>query len=179
MNKNGVLLAIVLVFVAACGAWYFVVDHNNVPSGSVACTQEAKECPDGSYVGRIGSNCEFAACPNIGNSTSTVTSTQRGAIVEGIVLLGPICPVERIPPDPNCAPKPYQTSITISKNSEPSKIILTIQSNASGTFNTSLPIGKYVFYPTGGSVYPRCDEKLVDVIVGINNITINCDTGIR
>ena len=29
----------------------------------IACTQEAKLCPDGSAVGRIGSNCEFAECP--------------------------------------------------------------------------------------------------------------------
>ncbi len=28
-----------------------------------ACTQEAKQCPDGSYVGRTGPNCEFAPCP--------------------------------------------------------------------------------------------------------------------
>ena len=29
----------------------------------VVCTQDAKLCPDGSYVGRVGPNCEFAACP--------------------------------------------------------------------------------------------------------------------
>ena len=29
-----------------------------------ACTQEAKQCPDGSYVGRTGPNCEFSACPD-------------------------------------------------------------------------------------------------------------------
>ncbi len=28
-----------------------------------ACTMEAKQCPDGSYVGRSGPNCEFAPCP--------------------------------------------------------------------------------------------------------------------
>lgn len=28
----------------------------------VACTMEAKLCPDGSYVGRTGPNCEFQ-CP--------------------------------------------------------------------------------------------------------------------
>ncbi len=28
------------------------------------CTQEAKLCPDGSYVGRVEPNCEFASCPN-------------------------------------------------------------------------------------------------------------------
>lgn len=29
----------------------------------VACTMDAKACPDGSFVGRTGPNCEFAACP--------------------------------------------------------------------------------------------------------------------
>lgn len=29
----------------------------------VACTMDAKMCPDGSYVGRTGPKCEFAACP--------------------------------------------------------------------------------------------------------------------
>ena len=29
----------------------------------VACTEEAKICPDGSAVGRTGPNCEFAPCP--------------------------------------------------------------------------------------------------------------------
>src|SRR3989344_7950690 len=29
----------------------------------VACTQEVKLCPDGSYVGREGPDCEFASCP--------------------------------------------------------------------------------------------------------------------
>ena len=33
------------------------------PSEAVFCTMEAKLCPDGSYVGRTGPNCEFAPCP--------------------------------------------------------------------------------------------------------------------
>ncbi len=33
------------------------------PSG-IACTMEAKLCPDGSSVGRIGPKCEFVACPD-------------------------------------------------------------------------------------------------------------------
>ncbi len=32
-------------------------------SGQVACTQDAKLCPDGSYVSRTGLKCEFATCP--------------------------------------------------------------------------------------------------------------------
>jgi len=40
---------------------------NITPIGNtpVACTMDAKMCPDGSYVGRIGPNCEFAKCPNV------------------------------------------------------------------------------------------------------------------
>jgi hypothetical protein len=38
------------------------------PVEGVSCTMEAKECPDGSYVGRSGPRCEFAACP-INNMT--------------------------------------------------------------------------------------------------------------
>jgi hypothetical protein len=33
-----------------------------------ACTMEAKLCPDGSYVGRTGPNCEFTPCPTRSSS---------------------------------------------------------------------------------------------------------------
>jgi hypothetical protein len=39
------------------------------PTEAVFCTMDAKMCPDGSYVGRSGPNCEFK-CP-VGESTST------------------------------------------------------------------------------------------------------------
>jgi tryptophan-rich sensory protein len=39
------------------------LNGNVKQSGPVACTMEAKLCPDGSAVGRTGPNCEFAPCP--------------------------------------------------------------------------------------------------------------------
>lgn len=41
-------------------------DNQGNSSGNkmTACTMEAKQCPDGSYVGRTGPNCEFALCPS-------------------------------------------------------------------------------------------------------------------
>ncbi len=36
-----------------------------VDDGQVYCTQDAKMCPDGSYVGRTGPKCEFSPCPGI------------------------------------------------------------------------------------------------------------------
>jgi hypothetical protein len=35
-----------------------------VPGNGRMCTQEAKQCPDGSYVSRTGPHCEFAKCPS-------------------------------------------------------------------------------------------------------------------
>lgn len=39
------------------------MDDGTPDEEPVACTMEAKMCPDGSAVGRSGPNCEFAACP--------------------------------------------------------------------------------------------------------------------
>lgn len=40
----------------------------------IACTMEAKICPDGSAVGRTGPNCEFAICPEESASTTKTVS---------------------------------------------------------------------------------------------------------
>lgn len=39
----------------------------------VACTEEAKLCPDGSAVGRTAQNCEFAPCPEIVGIANKIT----------------------------------------------------------------------------------------------------------
>ena len=64
-------LAEILLFVSAivlfAGILYLGSGDSRFPSvpeeDQVFCTQEAKLCPDGSYVGRTGPQCEFAACP--------------------------------------------------------------------------------------------------------------------
>ena len=35
-----------------------------IQESQTVCTDEAKLCPDGSYVSRVGPNCEFAPCPD-------------------------------------------------------------------------------------------------------------------
>src|ERR1035437_9718286 len=242
MNKSFILIVVAIIVVA--GASYFIFKPQpSVQVKQVACSMEAKLCPDGSSVGRSGPNCEFAACPSeityitykntkygfnvslptswtgysIVNGTREVRDVSSGVVVatvptisirhplwtvsvprqdipidiytlgewagiiagkysvsaapippselsrnsqfvfalparynfaylvgfqeveqiiagkplsafeptvsstyqsgiSGTVLLGPTCPVERIPPDPQCAPKPYSTSINILKS---------------------------------------------------------------
>ena len=42
----------------------------------VACTQEAKLCPDGkTFVGRTGPKCEFAACPGVSAANSSIDTS--------------------------------------------------------------------------------------------------------
>ncbi|MBI3274319.1 MAG: hypothetical protein HYZ69_04205 [Candidatus Colwellbacteria bacterium] len=49
----------------------------------IACTQEAKECSDGSYVSRSGPNCEFSACPEMLPSPLPKPSEEQIFLREG------------------------------------------------------------------------------------------------
>lgn len=53
-----VLLSTLIAFIAGG----FLLKDKNL-NNQIACTQEAKQCPDGSYVSRTGPNCEFEKCP--------------------------------------------------------------------------------------------------------------------
>jgi hypothetical protein len=54
-NYYWIISAVIIIFVIA-----IVSQQNSQP---IACTQEAKLCPDGSAVGRVAPNCDFAPCP--------------------------------------------------------------------------------------------------------------------
>lgn len=61
--------------------------------GAVACTMDAKICPDGSAVGRVGPNCEFAACPAAqtpGDGTVVCTDVMKQAEVCPAIY-APVC----------------------------------------------------------------------------------------
>ena len=61
-----ILLVVIVAILAGAGAYFVFTNKNATPAPDpIACTQEARQCPDGSYVGRTGKNCEFAPCPDI------------------------------------------------------------------------------------------------------------------
>lgn len=41
----------------------FFFDQSRKEPAQVACTQEARMCPNGSFVSRTGPHCEFSPCP--------------------------------------------------------------------------------------------------------------------
>ena len=101
--------------------------------------------------------------------------------VRGRVLLGPTCPVERIPRDPGCAERPYATTIQVIVVGSPqSAPYATVKSDADGRYSIVLPPGTYALQPMGGQTLPRCETKEVTIVSGaILEEDLSCDTGIR
>lgn len=67
MNNKGFIALPVLILAVALGiavAGYFGIVPKKGTIGERACTLEAMQCPDASYVGRTGPNCEFL-CPSV------------------------------------------------------------------------------------------------------------------
>lgn len=67
------VLSLVLAALAVVAGILYLAGRNmtepdrGVFQEPVSCTMEAKSCPDGSYVGRTGPDCEFSPCPTGGN----------------------------------------------------------------------------------------------------------------
>lgn len=178
----------------------------NVKPAPVACTQEAKICPDGSSVGRTGPNCAFAECPKTqppvvcpqiakpcpdGSYVSpqgpnceipacaAVKLPQGSSGISGKITLGPTCPVMRQPPDPACDDKPYQATVIV-KTQNGQQEITRFTSQTDGTFSLSLNPGTYLLVPQSANVYPRGIAQVVTVEKNkFTTIIISYDTGIR
>ncbi len=75
---------IIILSIAALGAIGFVAVfiNNNL---NIACTEDAKRCPDGSYVGRNGPRCEFDPCPA---AKSSITEAEAKLIAEKACIKG-------------------------------------------------------------------------------------------
>src|SRR3989344_303537 len=66
-----------VIFLISGGAFYLGKNSPKDSSKQVACTKEAKVCPDGSAVGRTGPNCEFAECPQPSPASSDETANWK------------------------------------------------------------------------------------------------------
>lgn len=97
MVKN--ILTVVLGLAGIAAVYVYVVPHLQNPNQAaeetspIACTMDAKMCPDGTYVGRIPPNCDFEVCPI---AETPVPPRQMGPKIEDAV----VCPQDaKICPD--------------------------------------------------------------------------------
>ena len=111
-------------------------------------------------------------------------SEKESGYLSGIISIGPICPVERIPSDPGCLPtaetyKAYPVSVY---SSDGDKKVTRLNPLLNGSFICELPAGKYIVIlenamnKIGGSNLPaNVSINLRDTTV----LNIGIDTGIR
>jgi hypothetical protein len=90
-----------------CSGAPVCITSSPAPSSTpVACTEDARLCSDGSSVGRIGPNCEFAPCP----STRPVACTEDARRCPDGSSVGRIGPNCEFAPCPSTRPTPTPPS---------------------------------------------------------------------
>ncbi|NNK47548.1 MAG: carboxypeptidase regulatory-like domain-containing protein [Gemmatimonadetes bacterium] len=96
--------------------------------------------------------------------------------IDGLVLLGPQCPVQSLE-DP-CPDLPYEASIAV--RTAGGEFVTRIRSGEDGRFRVGLIPGRYVLDPEEGDPFPIASEQEVAVGDGAyTEVIVNFDTGIR
>ena len=112
-----------------------------------------------------------------GSPGSTGATT---AEVKGRATAGPVCPVERIPPDPQCAPRPVASALldVLRGNSR----VTTVTTDSNGNFAILLGTGDYTLVPhpvTGLMGTPAPITFMVPASGQAPFLEVQYDTGIR
>jgi hypothetical protein len=117
-------------------------------------------------------------------SCSELNKLGEGAL-KGKITIGPLCPVETIPPQPQCLPtadtyKAWQTSVW---NLSKTKLMLDIKPELNGNYFIKIPVGEYLIdfremniTRIGGNNLP---VKIKITTSDTTRVDINIDTGIR
>ena len=111
----------------------------------------------------------------------TFVEQVKGSGIRGMVLLGPTCPVIKDPPDPDCADKPYATTLVVT-TSDQSRVIKEFQSDETGKFNVQVNPSEYAIRSAAASnILPYCSSSEVIKVNAstYTETTVHCDTGIR
>jgi len=108
----------------------------------------------------------------------------ENGILEGTISIGPICPVERIPPDPACLPtaETYKAYPVYVCTPDGSKKIELISPALDGTFKTELAPGNYLIIldkQAGGIGSSNLPKEVTIKPLETAMISIDIDTGIR
>lgn len=100
--------------------------------------------------------------------------------VGGHVVAGPVCPVETVPPDPNCAPRPVEGAILQIRDAEGRGVAMVV-SDAAGSFALTLPPGDYVLVglPVEGLIGTPEPLTFAVELGSPVELTVEYDTGIR
>ncbi len=162
MKKSIFIQAAILLLSAGCRN---AVINPTAPAQPVACTQEAKLCPDGSYVTRTGPKCEFTACPSQAKSSSAA----HGAALQ-ISTLSP-------------SSGPVGTKVTITGRGFTSTGNTVSLNNYKVTGNVSSSNGTTLQFSVPATLAPDCGQGMMcpnyflPVSPGSDNINVSNANG--
>ena len=111
-------------------------------------------------------------------STSVPITNTSNSGISGTVTIGPTCPVQRIPPDPQCADRPYQAGFNVTNQS--GQIVKSFTSDANGKFSVDVVPGTYTISSATNQALPRFSPQTVLVTKDkYTIINLQFDSGIR
>ena len=100
--------------------------------------------------------------------------------IRGLATAGPVCPVERVPPDPACAPRPVAGAKVVIRDASGTEVATPV-TGSDGAFFVELQPGDYLVepQPVQGLLGTAAQQS---VSVGDGSVTavqLDYDTGIR
>jgi Carboxypeptidase regulatory-like domain len=123
-----------------------------------------------------------AESPRVTQRPAAVTPDAALAWVTGKLTAGPTCPVETVPPNPSCAPRPVSGAIVVAAYSDGDEAARAV-SNTDGSYSLELPAGTYTLTPqaSGNKMMRPPEGKSITVGPGTGSLVVDFsyDTGIR
>src|SRR5436190_14678498 len=123
-----------------------------------------------------------AALVALGSLALAAPAVGAGSGLRIRVVSSPTCPVERIPPDPMCAPRPFAASVRVRRAAD-DRTVARLHTGADGKSSLILRPGRYslVVRPESGARLPRCPAVVKATVRtgSYTRVTVSCDSGIR
>ncbi len=100
-----------------------------------------------------------------------------GPVIAGRAFAGPVCPVERLPPDPACSSRPVGGAVIhlIQSGNE----VARTRTDSQGRFLITVAAGTYVVEPQAVPGLLGTPDSVTVVVVGRVAVELAYDTGIR
>ncbi len=118
----------------------------------------------------------LAACSS--GAPAPVAAPGTGLAITAVA--GPVCPVEKMPPDPACAPRPVAGATVIVQDGQ-GRSVATVVLDAGGAAVATLPAGNYVVQPqpVTGLMGTAASTDVTVVDGSLTPVVLSYDTGIR
>jgi hypothetical protein len=121
----------------------------------------------------------LTAPPAASGSPVPAASTTPTSGIRGKATAGPVCPVERVPADSACAPRPVIGAVIVVTDAG-GKEVARATTGSDGTYLVTIPAGSYTVTPEMTTGIMRAPgPQSVTVTDGLAVVDLAYDTGIR